>query len=645
MSFVHRTRGPLPAIGVFLVLMALLGAVVLLYWPGLDGPFLLDDEVNIGVLKSVNLEWDSVVYDVTHNFSGMLGRPVSMLSLVFTNIFHGPESWGFKYHNLLLHLLIGLLLFWLLLRLLPRMAPHVDQTGLLLMAGCTAALWLIHPLMVSTVLYAVQRMAQLSALFTLAALLAYSFLRDGLDRSSRLQFYGLSLPLFLTFLLLAVFAKEAGALIPVYVLMIEWLVYRFKVESTVGKGRLVVFQLVFVAAPLLLGTVYLLTHLDSMLNYAIRDFNILERVMTQLQVLIFYCRTILLPVISDMSLFHDGWQPVRSFDLFTALSAIFWIGWCAVIVLLSKRATVIAFGMAWFLVSHLLESTVFALELVFEHRNYLAAAGLLLIPVYLAVSRGGSAKALLLPMLALPLFAFMTHARVSEWRNVEMIYSMAVRDHPESVRALTAYASMVYSRGELDEARELAGRAIELEPYEYGSIVLQVLFSCRRDREAEIAELLSEAQRRAGLYPTTPYSLSALDKLAQFMQKGSCPEVSPAQVLVLLDAAAKQPDNLASKLFTGFIQRHIGIQQYFQGNLVEGFESFIRAYESTGWPSMLVELVSIQANLGSFESAEHLVSILEEENAKVLGAETVMVEQAKRFVSNARLRREKMLDQ
>jgi hypothetical protein len=42
-----------------------------------------------------------------------------------------------------------------------------------MLASLLAAIWLLHPLNASTVLYAVQRMAQLSALFVLAAVWAY----------------------------------------------------------------------------------------------------------------------------------------------------------------------------------------------------------------------------------------------------------------------------------------------------------------------------------------------------------------------------------------------------------------------------------------------------------------------------------------
>ncbi len=75
------------------ILVALLALTALIYWPGLKGPFLLDDIANIGQIDVNEFSWDGVYYQITHNASGALGRPVSMLSLVFTRVIHGPEAW------------------------------------------------------------------------------------------------------------------------------------------------------------------------------------------------------------------------------------------------------------------------------------------------------------------------------------------------------------------------------------------------------------------------------------------------------------------------------------------------------------------------------------------------------------------------
>ena len=51
----------------------------------------------------------------------------------------------------------------------------------------------------------------------------------------------------------------------------------------------------------------------------------------------------------------------------------------------------LAFGIAWFLVGHSIESTVFSLELYFEHRNYFPGVGLFLLAgvLFALVARNG----------------------------------------------------------------------------------------------------------------------------------------------------------------------------------------------------------------------------------------------------------------
>ena len=106
------------AFNVFVIisLLATLGLTLAIYWQGLSGPFLLDDFTNITPNYVDDFDKDEILYVVTHNTSGVLGRPASVLSLLVSGIVHGPLPWGYKYHNLMLHLLNGLLILWILFR-------------------------------------------------------------------------------------------------------------------------------------------------------------------------------------------------------------------------------------------------------------------------------------------------------------------------------------------------------------------------------------------------------------------------------------------------------------------------------------------------------------------------------------------------
>lgn len=607
---------------------------VLVYRPGLDGPFLLDDLGSTNALKATSFSWVELSYDVSHNTSGLLGRPVSVLSLAVSRILHGStDAWGFKYHNLLLHLLNGLLLFWLLLRLLPKLVTGMRQEQVFLVALASMTLWLLHPLMVSTVLYVVQRMAQLATLFTLAALLAYVQLRESLA-ASRLRFV-CGVASFLLALALALFSKENGALILFYVLLIECLVYRGGSATQLARRRLWLFQGLFVLLPIVLGATYLLTHLERFADFSFRSFTMAERLLTQLHVLFFYLKLILLPVVSEMSLFHDAWPPTRSLDIPTLLLLGFWCTVAAAVLLLRKRAPLIAFGIGWFLVSHLMESTFFNLELVFEHRNYLAAAGLLLIPVYYLFVLAPRRMAGFLLLLVAPLFAFMTHTRVGEWQSTDMIYTMAVRDHPESLRARIPFAAMEFNRGNVDAALEHIRIAEQMDPRITTALAVHMLFLCGRDELGEIPALLDEAIYRAATYAATPGTISMMDSIMQQVQQQRCKELEPERMLDWLQAALAQEDNRNSREFTGYLQRQKGFFYYVMQERALGYEYMIKAFENTGLTSILGEIIDIEIQLGALETAEHLLGIMAETNRARFGTETLLLDKFRKQYEDA----------
>ncbi|HET7922411.1 MAG TPA: tetratricopeptide repeat protein, partial [Gammaproteobacteria bacterium] len=166
-----------------------LGGVLLLaflvYLPGLYGPFVFDDYVNIVQNTALNLPHLSFHALVDAAFSinaGPLMRPVSMVSFALNRYFFGIEPLSFKLVNLLIHLANGALMFMLLRRLLTAYrqlhAPTLLRERLEWLALLIGALWLVHPLNLTAVLYVVQRETSLSALFMLAGLNLYVWARQ-----------------------------------------------------------------------------------------------------------------------------------------------------------------------------------------------------------------------------------------------------------------------------------------------------------------------------------------------------------------------------------------------------------------------------------------------------------------------------------
>ena len=153
---------------------------VIIYVPGLSGDYMFDDMPNLlhnAQLNIESLDTESLQGAVFSSSSGMFRRPVSMLSFTLNRHFFGIAPYSHKVVNLVIHLLTGIGLY-LLSRLVIRSYrqyrnPALSDSTLQWLPVVVAGLWLVHPLNLTPVLYIVQRMTSLAALFTVLGLCLY----------------------------------------------------------------------------------------------------------------------------------------------------------------------------------------------------------------------------------------------------------------------------------------------------------------------------------------------------------------------------------------------------------------------------------------------------------------------------------------
>jgi hypothetical protein len=163
--------------------------------------------------------------------------------------------------------------------------------------------------------------------------------------------------------------------------------------------------------------------------------------MTETRVLWFYVQQLVLPVPGSFGLYLDDMAVSRGL-LSPPSTAIAIAGWIVVLSLAyTQRLRWPAFSFAafGFLGSHLLESTVVPLELVFEHRNYVASLGLFVWLACLAVPpQSGAATPrprLVLALVFVCYCAFVTSLRASQWADDFTRRQVEVYNHPQSARA------------------------------------------------------------------------------------------------------------------------------------------------------------------------------------------------------------------
>lgn len=430
-----------------LLYVAIVLAVCVVYWPGLNGPYVLDDGENILQNRSVALteiSRDNILAALRGNHSGPLKRPVAALSFALNHYFNSGfyPAFAFKATNLAIHLVNVYLIYLLILKLLgsPRLAGELDDRNRWRIAIFTAAVWALHPLHLTNILYVVQRMNSLSALFVLAGLILFVHGRILLNTNGTkgLMFMAGGV---VGGTVLGLASKENAALLPVFALVIEYCFFRFQAPDKYRRRSLLLLYSSVAVLPVVAISVYLLLNPDFILDsYLTRHFTVFERILTETRILWFYIGLILFPASNHLSLFHDGITLSR--DLLTPIATLFTTTGVLVALGLALaqagRHPVISFSILWFLGGHALESGFLGLELAYEHRNYLPSAGILFAVVYglvFATRQTRHASLVVLAAILLTL-SFVTWNRAAIWSDIHTLAEHTARTHPNSPRAI-----------------------------------------------------------------------------------------------------------------------------------------------------------------------------------------------------------------
>lgn len=527
-----------------LTLYGVLLTAALIYWPGLSGPLVLDDFVNLAPLSDLEsgvTTWRDVV---SNNRSGPLGRPVSLLSFAANQVAFSGSVWWFKYVNLMLHLTGGLLVFWLSARLLSVAGARNPWGPSLIVA----ALWLFAPMHASTVLYVVQRMAQLAALFTLAGLLCYVIGRTRIPRNPVLG----SLLIGSTFLVwtpLAILSKESGALLPVLAFVVEITFFRFRGSRHVRWGLKAAYIAVMLV-PLITGSIWLLFSGSVLSAYETRDFTLTQRLLTEARVLWSYIAALLVPTGTGLGLFHDDYPISQSlFSPITTSLAI--IAWAAVVLgtylLRNSDWRIPMFGLMFYLVGHSMEGTIIPLELYFEHRSYLPSFGIFFSLVASArilqsQLQWNTASVATIAAIIVAAYAFALAQRVEAWKFWPTIILTAEAAHPKSSRLHTELASYYAEEGQLQTALSHLDRAEKLRPGKISSGIAlhRLILYCAADRPPPDSVYRAAEQLRT--FNQDAYTTNTAQFLSRLIADGTCTEFDATRIADILRAWVRHAD-------------------------------------------------------------------------------------------------------
>ena len=603
-------RGPAVLFIPAAIFVALALLAITAYWPGLSGPFLFDDFANLNALGKFGgvRDFDTLKLYLFGGYSGPTGRPISLLSFLIDGQNWPTDPAPFKRTNLVLHLLSGFVLYGLTRQLLLAYGKFTRR-DIIIIASLSAGTWLLHPFLASTVLYIVQRMAMLSTFFVFLGLWGYVYGRALVDRNTRSGYIWMSCSLILC-TILAVLSKENGILLPLLALVIEYTLLSRVLPVIPDRRWLALFLWIPASVPFLYIARRAIN--GSLLSsYEIRPFTLMERLLTEPRILFDYLGWWFFPRANSPGLLTQDF-PVSQ-GLLEPPTTILAIMSVAVIItgalLLRKRAPLISLAVLFFFSAHVLESGPIALELYFEHRNYLPAAFLML-PVAAALTMQASKIPIL--YIAGPVFlmllAVITWQRAYNWGSLPRLAYHWAEIHPQSQRAQRHAALVARNYDSPARSIEIMESAKKTFPDNFDVHLHLMMLHCRfgvaERSEIDEALVLAEKPFKLNTYPF-------LKSVVKVAPTDKCRGVSTEDIRQLLDILMSNPTTLGHRAIQRRILHLKGLLELQDKNGELALQYFRNGQSLSPDPDAGLQAAASLATHGYYREALSLIDITE----------------------------------
>jgi hypothetical protein len=338
-------------------------------------PFQFDDRPNILNNPTIQIKvftWERLGQLIRYTYRDTI-RIFSMFTLALNYYFGEFNVFGYHLVNFITHVASGIFLYWFLILTfnLPSLKEKYGATSYKI-AIFTSLIFISHPIQTQSVTYIVQRMASMAGMFYLLSMVLYVKGRLSSGRVKVVYFLGMVLSY-----LLGVFSKENAAILPFFIALYEF--YFFQNLDLGPRGK----KILFILGAVLLGLLAIMFMIwgkryieVTIADYQLRTFTLSERVLTQFRVVLYYITLLIYPHPSRLNLDYDFPISKTIFDpLTTVLCMLIVAGLIGYSFWVAGKKPVLSFFILWYFGNLVIESSVFALEMVFEHRLYLPSVG------------------------------------------------------------------------------------------------------------------------------------------------------------------------------------------------------------------------------------------------------------------------------
>ncbi len=444
----------------FAVFAVIAVCCLLVYGNTMNSPFLFD---GVDFIRD-----NSEIKDLGRalHFFRTPNRSITNFSYALNYRYSALDTTGYHIVNLGIHILCSFFVFLFVRYTVLR----VDGDDIVASSSAVIAslIFAVHPIQTESVTYIYQRSTCLAAMFYMASVVAYIKFRIAENRGSKFVFLGIAV-----FAAVCAFLSKGNSyllllIIPLYEL------YFFRKFSR--KSVLISLMSIIPAGAVMFLYIFSVkgTKIFEILTlrFTERNFTAWERLLTESRVLVFYLSQLIYPHPSRLSLAHDVelskglFSPVTT--VFSVISILLII---SAAVIYAPKFRIFSFGIMWFFVNHLLESTVLPLELVFEHRNYLPSAGIFMLVSYGFTKAAGALKGGLkrtgflyaVPVAVIAVFAVWTFQRNAVWADQVSIWKDAADKASGNSRAFNGLGDAYLNEGNIDEAVIALEKSVALD--------------------------------------------------------------------------------------------------------------------------------------------------------------------------------------
>ena len=492
--------------------------------------FVWDDVLQIVNNSSIHFFFSFPLFFSQNNFlSGSFYRPIQLTYLAFISTLFGQNVFFFHFFQITLHIINAILVFSLFNKVLQK------PVSLFL-----ALIFLVHPIVVESVVYISASSEILCAFFGLLALRIIS----------AASISNVKIILVYLFLLLSILAKETGIIFMVLVVLYQIL---FKKKIQMIQTSCIVLSI---------GVYLLLRFLVAHLGYSANQFipimnsSFLERLITMPKMVSYYLTTFFFP--KDLAI-SQHWMvtTINFFNFFLPLIFIAVLIFSIIFLIqyLNKynksSLTIFIFFTSWFFIAMSIIMQIIPLTMTVADRWFyiplIGLLGMLGTGLQQIKLKSDVVKTIILISVCICILSLRTIVRNADWVDSFSLYSHDIALSKDSFFLANDLGNEYLQRGQIEESRYYFKQSATIYPYEVNLFNLGLTYAKENDNKKAKFYFRQAVNNYKGYIAYAP--------LAKLLLINNDPE--DAKILIK-QGLVKQPNDMMLLIYLGVAEYALG---------------------------------------------------------------------------------------